>query len=406
MISILFGGGWEPGRRRATQLHWGSVSASTGLVPSRRLDAITGLRWWAAFAVFAHHIQNLVPLPAPLAAVAGFGHLGVTFFFVLSGFVLTWSWRESVDKRTFWWRRFSRIYPLTFVTLLVAIPVFYSFSPDPAQPWVKPVDVGILVLCVFLLQGWWRDPTILFAGNPAAWTLTVEAFFYAMHPFVTLGLKRLGRRGALIAAAGVVAFALATRILIIVEPHSWVAALPWPILRFNEFVLGMCLAWAFRRGWLPRIPVWIPLVFLGGWIAMLILTERAPAAIGYYSFVAPYTNEAVTIGCALLIVATASAELRGRTRILSASVFVRLGEWSYAFYLIHATLIYAVLNVIGRQPGGWHAVFWCTVLLAASIAAAWALHVYVERPVEKRLRHWQIARRERSATAVKSSASA
>ncbi|MHC2999665.1 hypothetical protein OB08_11010 [Microbacterium sp. HJ5] len=99
----------------------------------RRLDAITGLRWWAAFAVFAHHIQNLVPLPGPIAAVAGFGHLGVTFFFVLSGFVLTWAWRPEVDKRTFWWRRFSRIYPLTLVTLFLAIPSSTASNPTPRR---------------------------------------------------------------------------------------------------------------------------------------------------------------------------------------------------------------------------------------------------------------------------------
>lgn len=365
----------------------------------RRLDAITGLRWWAAFAVFAHHIQNLVPLPGPIAAVAGFGHLGVTFFFVLSGFVLTWAWRPEVDKRTFWWRRFSRIYPLTLVTLVLAIPVFYSFQPDPAQAWVKPFDLGILLLCVFLLQGWSRDPVILFAGNPAAWTLTVEAFFYAMHPFVSLGLKRLARRGALIAAVCVVAFAIGTRVLMITNPGSWVAGLPWPILRFNEFVLGMCLAWAFRHGWRPRLPIWVPLVLLGGWIAMLIATGRIPEAGGYYTVVAPYTNEVVTLGCALLVVATASADLRGRAKLLSAPVSVRLGEWSYAFYLIHATLIYAVLNLIGKQPGGWSAVFWFTALLAASLIAAWALHVFIERPVEKRLRHWQTARRAARTTA-------
>lgn len=376
------------------------MTASTALGTARRLDAITGLRWWAAFAVFAHHIQNLVPLPPPIAAVAGFGHLGVTFFFVLSGFVLTWAWRPEVDKRTFWWRRFSRIYPLTLITLLVAIPVFYSFQPDPAQPWVKPFSLGILLLCVLLLQGWSRDPAILFAGNPAAWTLTVEAFFYAMHPFVSLGLKRLALRGALIAAAGVIVFALATRVLIVADPGGWVAGMPWPFLRFNEFVLGMCIAWAFRHGWRPRIPIWLPLVILTGWIAMLIVTDRIPAADGYYAMVGPYTNEAVTIGCALLIIATASAELHGRTRILSAPVFVRLGEWSYAFYLIHATLIYSALNVFGRQPGGWSAVLWFTLLLAASIAAAWALHVYIERPVERRMRGWQSARRARRIVAL------
>ncbi|MHC2999664.1 acyltransferase family protein [Microbacterium sp. HJ5] len=269
---------------------------------------------------------------------------------------------------------------------------------------MKPFDLGILLLCVFLLQGWSRDPVILFAGNPAAWTLTVEAFFYAMHPFVSMGLKRLARRGALIAAVCVVVFAIGTRVLMITNPGSWVSGLPWPILRFNEFVLGMCLAWAFRHGWRPRLPIWVPLALLGGWIAMLIATDRIPAAEGYYALVGPYTNEVVTIGCALLVVATASADLKGRARLLSAPLAVRLGEWSYAFYLIHATLIYAVLNVVGFQQGGWIAAMWFVALLAASLAAAWALHAFIERPVEKRLRYWQSTRRKAGAATRRSPA--
>ena len=130
----------------------------------------------------------------------------------------------------------------------------------------------------------------------------------------------------------------------------------------------------------------------------MILTGRTPEAVSAYEVIAPYTNEAITICCALLIVAAASAELRGRARFLSQPVWVRLGEWSFAFYLIHATLIYAVLNVLGFQGGGWRALGWIVALLAASIVASWALHVFVERPVEKRLRAWQTRRRGRVAS--------
>ena len=370
-----------------------------------RLDALTGLRWWAAFAVFAHHIVNLTAMPSAFAALAGFGHLGVTFFFVLSGFVLTWSWRPEVDKRTFYWRRFSRIYPLTVVTLILAIPVFYSFSPDPAQPWVKPFDLGILILALLLLQGWSRDPVILFAGNPAAWTLTVEMFFYAMHPFVTLGLKRLAVRGALIAAAGVVLFAFGTRAAVAAGAVPWVASLPWPILRFNEFVLGMCLAWAIRQGWRPRLHPAIPLAAIGVWIALLVVLRRYPESAGAYGAVAPYTSEVVTLLCALLIISVATADMRGKARAMKSRPMVALGEWSYAFYLIHATLIYAALEIFGYQPGGWMSVVWFGVLLALSIVAAWALHVFVERPLEKRMRAWQNKRHAaRSAARVPTAA--
>ena len=62
---------------------------------TKRLDSLTGLRWWAAFAVFFFHLRNLIPLPGPIEAIAQFGYLGVTFFFVMSGYVLTMSWRPT-----------------------------------------------------------------------------------------------------------------------------------------------------------------------------------------------------------------------------------------------------------------------------------------------------------------------
>jgi peptidoglycan/LPS O-acetylase OafA/YrhL len=358
-----------------------------------RLDAITGLRWWAAFAVFLFHVRNIVPLPLPLAEVAAFGYLGVAFFFVLSGFVLTWSWRPDVDKRTFYWRRFSRVYPLHVVTLLIAIPVFYSFNPDPAQTWVKPFDIALLVLCLLLLQGWSRDPAILFAGNPASWTLTAEAFFYALHPFITMVVRRLSLVGALLAAAGVIAFAFGTRGFIALHPGGFVAELPWPVLRLNEFVLGMCLAWAFRKGWLPRIPLIVPVALLGAWFAALAILPDQDQTLAVYGAVAPYTNEVATALCALLIVSVASLNLRGRSRVMSWRPMVALGEWSFAFYLIHATIIYAARDLFGMQPGGWVGLAWLVGLLAVSIAAAWALHVFIEAPVERRLRRWQDRRR-------------
>jgi len=362
-----------------------SVSPSAVLP---RLDAITGLRWWAAFGVFFFHVRNIIPLPGPLAVLAPLGNYGVTFFFVLSGFVLTWSWRAQTDKRTFYWRRFARIYPLHIVTLLMALPVFYTFDPASAPSWVKPVDIGVLLLCVLLLQGWSRDPAILFAGNPASWTLTVEAFFYALHPFVTMVLRRLSLIGALIAAGGVVAFALSTRAALLAFPDSWLSAIPWPVMRLNEFVLGMCLAWAFRKGWMPRIPLAVPLGLLLVWFAIIVLSPRIPDLVGMYTFVAPYGNEVATILLALLIVSVASIDLRGRARIMRIRPLVALGEWSYAFYLIHATFIYLALRLFGTQSGGWTGVLWFAGLLAVSITVAWLLHVGVERPVERRLRTW------------------
>lgn len=84
--------------------------------------------------------------------------------------------------------------------------------------------------------------------------MTAEAFFYALHPFITVLLRRLTMIGALAAAAGVILFTFGLRGAALFDGGTFIGELPWPLLRLNEFVLGMCLAWAFRKGWLPRVP--------------------------------------------------------------------------------------------------------------------------------------------------------
>ncbi len=348
-----------------------------------RLDALTGLRWWAAFAVFLHHMGSFAPLPVQDFLV--FGNFGVTFFFVLSGFVLTWSARPGLPVSTFWWRRFARIWPANAVALVLAVPVFYSSTPDPSDWWVKPLDVGVLALSVVLLQGWWRDPAILFSGNPAAWTLTCEAFFYALHPSLHRGLLWLSRAGVLVATAAVVGVAVALRVAVLVWPDGFVAELPWPVFRLTEFAIGIGIARAMRLGWRPRVTP--------GVTYALTAVVLVAAHVGRDLVLARFVNEAVIVLFALMIAAVAARDVERRRTVLWSRALVTLGEWSYAFYLVHATVVYAALSLLGPHPAGWANLAWHPVLLAAALAVAGALHLLVEKPAEQRLRDWWDERR-------------
>lgn len=360
-----------------------------------RLDALTGLRWWAAFLVFAHHM-GWAPLPPIAQTFIHYGYVGVTFFFVLSGFVLMWSAAPAVRVSTFYWRRFARIFPTHVVALLVALPVFYSLGPIAEGSWIKPVDIGAILLSLVLLQGWSRDPAVFFAGNPPSWSLSYEAFFYAVFPFAAKLITPTRKRGALIFAAGVVAVLFLYRALAFAFPV--LAELPSPIVHLTEFVLGMALAWAMRCGWRARIPV---VVGIGSFIAAIVVIALAaryastsPVGIAASGF----TNELVTVACALAIVSVASHSLRGGRSLLALRPIVRLGEWSFAFYLVHATLIYVAILVVGYQPMTWLNLLWYAVLLVLSVAASAAVHLLVEKPMERRLRAWK-DRRDAAAAA-------
>lgn len=244
----------------------------------------------------------------------------------------------------------------------------------------------------------------MFAGNPASWTLTAEAFFYALHPFLTKVLRHFSGRGALIAAGSIIGLSIVMRLAIFFDPMSWLAQLPWPVLRLNEFVVGMCVAWAFRNGWRLRMSVWVPVTLILGYLIGSEVLARFDGTQTLHTLMSTFTSEAMLVLFALLICAAASADLRGvRSLAFRSRPIVILGEWSYAFYLIHATLISLTRGIVDRPIGGWSGLLLRGVLLAASIAAAGALHVWIERPVERVLRAWQnkrvARRRERRALA-------
>lgn len=360
-----------------------------------RLDALTGLRWWAACMVFLFHMRVFAPLPGPISVVFDEGHLGVTFFFVLSGFVLTWSLRPGVPASTFYWRRFARIWPAHMVALLVAIPVFYTLAPVPEGSFLKPFDAGVLLLSVVLLQGWSSNPAIHFSGNPAAWTLTVEALFYALHPWLSRVIVRFAVRGSLLLAGAALAWAFGYRFGLLCFPESWLALVPEPVTRLPEFLLGIALGWALRSGWRPRLHPFAGIGAMAVAVAGIVSQHALPTLWP----IAYFRNEIFTVAVAIAIVSLAVHRLRGKRSRFEARWQVRLGEWSFAFYLVHATVIYLALRVIGYQEPSWSNLWWFALILVIDLLLAWALHDWIERPLEQRMRRWK-DRRDRMGLAA------
>ncbi|MBP1135109.1 peptidoglycan/LPS O-acetylase OafA/YrhL [Arthrobacter sp. PvP023] len=95
------------------------MSTSDGTKHARSVDLprLTSLRSFAALAVFGFHIFRWTEWDEA-KAIAGHGYAGVAFFFILSGFLLTWSFRP--EPVTFYFRRFARLYPGYFMMIIVA----------------------------------------------------------------------------------------------------------------------------------------------------------------------------------------------------------------------------------------------------------------------------------------------
>jgi len=348
------------------------------------LNSLTGLRWWAAFGVFFFHMTVFAPVP--IFPLFEFGYYGVMFFFVLSGFVLSWSWRREVPVRAFYLRRIGRIWPAAMVSLIIAIPVFYSFTPDPAQWWVKPFDLGILLLSVPLIQGWWLAPAILFSGNPAAWTLTCEFFFYSLHPVFQRIFRWWNAKTVFISLCLMFGAMVAIKASCFISEGQGCISLPLPIERLPEFLLGMGIGVLARQGKLLKLSPWIPLTALGLLFVFLTLGSQWGIAPGVMTLSNVFANEATLLLMVVIIACVAQRDIAGKRSGFGSKWLVKLGELSFAFYLVHATVMYLFVAFIGQLDVSWSNAVWYPIVLVAGMLVAFALHTWIEKPFEAKFR--------------------
>src|ERR1700743_3449147 len=134
-----------------------------------RLPSLNGLRWVAAILVFTPPITAQGPfVGGPCggfldAVFARSGYCAVSFFFVLSGFVLTWSARPNDKAAGFWRRRLGRIYPHHPVTLVLAGVLMVVTA--------TPLTTKSLLSHLFLVQTWVPDAVVWKSLNVSSWSL-------------------------------------------------------------------------------------------------------------------------------------------------------------------------------------------------------------------------------------------
>jgi peptidoglycan/LPS O-acetylase OafA/YrhL len=291
--------------------------------PTRRMiDPLTSLRFFAAMAVVVFHsgsswVATHSAAPAPFVSLLKNGYLGVTFFFVLSGFVLQHVYRGGLSwpaaRSRYVRARFARIYPLYLLAFLMIIP--FSFEAT----WRA-------VPQLFLLQRWTITTVVPLSNwNMPAWTLSVELLFYALFPLLSAYALRASTAARSMWLVAICAIELLSGCSSVMSnalvPAPWMEWVPVPLLRLPEFFLGVLVAEAVNRGQgtkmtIPALPVAILLV------AVLAATTS------------PMIAGAATILSALLIYSCAVDKRSAFVRCLSWQPFVYLGGASYAIYLL------------------------------------------------------------------------
>lgn len=328
-----------------------------------RLDSLTGVRFFAAFLVFGFHSIHYVSG----MEVFGAGMVGVSLFYILSGFVMAWTARAEDRAVLFYRRRFARIYPAFIVAWLVSLALLLSSGSLMGWDFLPPT----------LLQAWIPVEAAYFAGSAVFWSLSCEAFFYVLFPLIHRLMTSLRTPGIVGVAvgAGTVSLTVAIAALGVEEsPFARWALIIFPPLRLMEFVIGVSLGMLFRRGFRLPVPLWAASALA---VAGVIVAAYAPYSLSRY---------AVTlIPFVVLVGSLATADLRGRVSMFRWRPLVALGIWSYCFYLLHAMVLSTTFR-LARAAGVDNEWVALGVAFIGSVVAAWLLHIVIERPFERRLR--------------------
>jgi len=338
----------------------GAAAAAT-LSPT--LLGIQLLRAVAATAVVVTHVQwdlmKHLALPDALPPQLGIGNAGVDLFFVISGFVMVYSseglFRRSGAAREFLLRRIARIVPLYWLvtTIMLVYVLLRGFGPSDASP--------ALALTSYLFIPFARPSGELGPLYGVGWTLNYEMFFYALFSLALFAPR-------IVAVAGLIALFLA---LVVVQTLSGGLPLPfgfWFDPLILEFGFGMLLALVFRTGF--RLP--LPAVAI-----LLLMAIAGFAATSTSQFGLPRWlawGVPSTLAVAALSLSSSPLRLAG---------IARLGDASYALYLIHPMVIAAARVAAQRGYLSWAEMPWLALagIVIGSIVLSVIVHERIERPM-------------------------
>ena len=347
------------------------------------LKPLTSLRFVFAYMVFAGHLGGLFMLYNERFLTDTFarylsiseGYLGVSFFFILSGFILSFKYKDAFLNKTITFKKFIlsrifRIYPLHFLTFIFAFYLSYYNNLDDVTFWLKSLSN------VTLVQSFIPVREYFFSFNGVSWSISNEMFFYIAFPLLILLFSRFKKYIFLV---------LLIPLIIIIarqstEVNHWIYYIN-PLFRIADFFLGIVLHDVYIK--------YKDHKFLKDKATLLEFTAIV-AFLGFYFFKDNVHQDYrwslyywIPMAFLIFIFAMQNGLI---SKLLSKRVCIWLGEISFAFYMIHQLVINVlwILNNKFRFFENGYLLILTALLL--SIIGSGILYRYFEMPLNKYLR--------------------
>jgi peptidoglycan/LPS O-acetylase OafA/YrhL len=370
------------------------------------LRGLTGLRIVAAaWVVFFHFHFTPLPGVAEVVALVGplltAGALGVDLFFVLSGFVIAYTYLDQLGPALradatarFVWARACRLWPayaLVFHVfgLWLAARFYFGSGPQIAFQAVQPVlSVGEYLQQLVMVQLWDNPRFDGASWVGSTWSISAEWLAYLLFPVAALGFFRLRNLPA--AVLGVLAVAamspMAWAYLSTGSPYfDW----SWLVRILSGFGAGVLAYLAVRRLRGSGAAAPSARVRAGASVLAAALPVLIAAGLLAGELLGPGRGGAVLVVFPLLVGALAVAD-RGPALVLSAPWAVYGGRISYCLYLVHIPMLelywFALQKVDALGPHTWLAHLTGLAVVASTFVVAAGAFRLVEEPARRRLR--------------------
>ncbi|SDI15525.1 acyltransferase family protein [Pseudomonas panipatensis] len=367
-----------------------------GVVSRERIETLTSLRFFAALAIVILHSKGLL-LPADFLKDVPL-NAGVSFFFVLSGFILShvYSQKGVNDFYGFITSRVARVWPAHLAALIIFLAVL------PVSEWVVG-DVNAYLATAanfFLVHALIPIPAYYFSYNGPSWSISTELVFYFVFPFL-LATSKLGLaiRWFAVIASGMLMVAIGDAInpeYFSVERFGEVSGNGLiyisPFVRVQEFFAGMLGFYVFSRiksHLFGRVFICTALEFSAVFFLIVFFSRVGSLAYAfgdrhslYLANFAIYIADGVMFSFIIGVFYVAQGLF---SKVLSFWFLVVLGEISFSMYLLHQIFV----RVIARHAELLEIVpYWArfVVFLIFVVALSYAMWRFVETPARFRLK--------------------
>jgi peptidoglycan/LPS O-acetylase OafA/YrhL len=389
----------------------GELQPRTKYVRKPALPALTGLRSLLAVTIILFHFTppGLTWSSHPsitLYPLINLGYVFVSFFFLISGFILSYNYAgrsQPMNAMDFWVARFSRLYPVYALTMLVSIPMLMTEWAVRSRGdfWLGAITTPLLIQGFFPhLATFWMTVT---------WTLSCEVVLYIAFPWL-VRLRWPSSPGKLLALGlGIWAVGLVPHsIYLLTDPdhftHAanrysdgfWVNTLKFtPLPYLCTFLAGLTLGRlheAARLSTRARVVVGVA-GFASVWFAAYHLSDQMPYVMVHGGLLTP-------LFAAIILGLSGPSPL---ARLFSWKPLVEVGASTYALYLLHFN-VYILLH-LHHVPEKLHVQRfdpWISYVFVVLLAIA--VRKWVEHPAQLAIGDWwkrrQAARQECAAVAV------